>query len=127
MDSIEKRAAQWAAGDSTGISSKAMLSAMLGKPPKTRFCYPSDNGDFGRCMGLLDAVPEYRERLHEMKDVGPEWAALVAHWPELEAMYRADPSSKALYARMKEVLNPIEATNDKLVKIGNGAALYFGR
>lgn len=125
MDSIEKRAAQWAATGDTGVSSKALLSVMVGKRTKDGFCYPHDGGDLGRCIGLLDAVPEYRARLAEAKALGPEWAALVDHWPELEAMYRA--KDKKLYDRMKAILDPIEAKNDKLIKIGRGGAIYFGR
>ena len=124
MDSVEMRAAQWAASGETGVSSKALLGVMVGKPPKGRLCYPHDGGDLGRCIGLLDAVPEYRPRLSEMAAVGPEWAALVKHWDELERMWRAD--DKGLYDRMKKILDPIEKTNPKLVKIGNGGALYFG-
>jgi hypothetical protein len=123
MDSVEKRAARWAASGKTGTSSKAMLSVMLGERPKTSFCYPHDGGDLGRCIGLLDAVPEYRERLNEMKSVGKEWAALIDHWPELEARWRRD--DKSLYDRMKQILDPIEAENRNLVKFGHGA-LYFG-
>lgn len=125
MDSIEKRAARWAAGSNTGESSKAMLKVMLGERPKTSFCYPHDNSDLGRCIGLLDAVPEYRERLDEMKAIGPEWKALIEHWPELEARYRRD--DKTLYERMKIILDPIEAKNRNLIKTGKGgAAMYFG-
>jgi hypothetical protein len=125
MDSIEKRAAQWAAGGSTGLSSKAILGVMVGKPPKGGFCYPRDGGDLGRCLGLLDAVPEYRDRLHEMKALGPEWAALVDHWDELERMHRAnDPG---LYKRMKQILDPIEDRNPNLIRFGSGATLHFGR
>ena len=124
---IEKRAATWAATGETGVSSKAMLATMMGKPPKDRFCYPHDNSDLGRCIGLLDAVPEFRDRLSEMKAVGPEWAALVDHWAELEAMYRKESASRELYDRMKAILDPIEATNKNFIKIGNGAGFYFGR
>jgi hypothetical protein len=125
MDSIEKRAAQWAATGDTGASSKALLSVMVGKRTTDTFCYPHDGGDLGRCIGLLDAVPEYRARIAEAKALGPEWAALVEHWPELEAMYRA--KDKSLYARMKAILDPIENANPKLIKIGKGAAIHFGR
>lgn len=124
-DSIELRAAKWAASGNTGASSKAILGVMVGKPPKSRFCYPHDGDDLGRCIGLLKAVPEYRARLSEMKAVGPEWAALVDAWDELEAMHARD--DKGLYARMKAILDPIEATNPKLLKLGSGGAIYFGK
>lgn len=124
-DSIEKRAAMWAAAGDTGTSSKAILAVMVGKPPKTRFCYPHDGDDLGRCLGLLDAVPEYRIRLGEMAAIGPEWAALVENWDELERMCRAKDGR--LYDRMKKILAPIEKTNPNLISLGNGASLYFRR
>ncbi len=125
MDSAELRAARWAASGNTGASSQAMLGVMVGKPPKSRFCYPHDDGDLGRCIGLLEAVPEYRDRLPEMRAIGPEWAALVDAWDELEVLYRADDGR--LYKRMKQILDPIERTNPNLVKFGSGAALHFGK
>lgn len=125
MDSTEKRAARWAAGSDTGASSKAMLSVMLGDRPKTSFCYPHDGGDLGRCIGLLDAVPEYRERLDEMKIIGAEWAALIDHWAELEARWRRKDDK--LYERMKQILDPIEAQNRNTIKFGKGGALHFGQ
>lgn len=125
MSSPEMRAAKWAATSNTGTSSLALMGVMLGEKPKTSFCYPHDGGDLGRCIGLLNAVPEWRSRLDEMRALGPEWSALVDHWPELEGMHLRD--DKALYERMKAILNPIEAKNRNLIKIGDGAAIYFGR
>lgn len=125
MDSIEKRAAKWAAGSNTGVSSKALLAVMLGDRPKTSFCYPHDGGDLARCIALLDAVPEYRARLGEMREVGPEWSALVDHWAELEAMHRL--GGDGLYERMEKILAPIEAKNRNLIKFGSGGSLYFGQ
>jgi hypothetical protein len=121
----ELRAAKWAASSSTGASSLALLKVMLGDRPKTSFCYPHDGSDLGRCIGLLDAVPEYRERLAEMKAIGKEWAALIDHWPELEAKWRR--KDKGLYDRMKQILDPIESENRNMVKLKGGGALYFGR
>ncbi len=125
MDTIEKRAAQWAATGNTGISSKAILAVMVGKPPKSAFCHPHDGGDLGRCIGLLDAVPEYRFRLGEVAALSPEWAALINHWDELESMWRS--KHDGLYKRMKEILDPIEARNPNIIKFGSGSALYTGR
>lgn len=124
MDSPEVRAAKWGAGSNTGESSRAMLGLMLGVRPRTSFCYPHDGGDLGRCIGLLDAVPEYRERLDEMKAIGPEWAALIEHWPELEARWRRQDAE--LYDRMKQLLDPIEKKNRNIIKMGKGAILHFG-
>jgi len=125
-DSPELRAARWAASSDTGVSSLAILGVMTGAPPRGRFCYPHDSGDLGRCLGLLKAVPEYRSRLDEMRAVGPEWSALVDHWPELERMHASDSLRKVLYERMKEILDPIEKANRSLIKLGPNASVHFG-
>lgn len=126
MDSPEKRAAKWAATKGTGASSLALLAVMVGEKPDSSFSYPHDGSDLGRCIRLLEAVPEYRERLGEMAKVGKEWAGLVKHWEELEAMWHEGATEK-LYNRMREILDPIEAKNRNTIKFGKGATLHFGR
>jgi len=124
MGEVEREAALWAATGETGVSSKAMLATFMGKPPKSRFCYPHDGGDLGRCIGLLDTIPQFRKRLPEMRAIGPEWAALVDHWSELERRWRANDAG--LYKRMKAILNPIERTNPNLIQL-DGGSLHFGK
>lgn len=47
----------WALGCDTGMSSRALLlSAINGKPPAPGN-HPSDNGDVGRCVRMLLALP----------------------------------------------------------------------
>lgn len=123
-DSPEKRAAKWAAGFSTGVSSKAILKVMLGDKPEDGYCYPHDADDLGRCIGLLDAVPEYRDRIGEMSAVGPEWEALAARWSELEAAYRAG-DHVATRKLVKAIIEPIEAKRLGLFRLGDGVSLYF--
>ena len=63
---------------------------------------PHDPDDFGRCHRLLQAFPEWRSRLDEMR-AHPGWGPLVDAWSELEALYAEEiQSGKApkLYARM---------------------------
>lgn len=76
------RLGKWINGYDTGLSSKAIFLYMtLGiKGGAT----PSDPSDFGRCLRLLEAFPEWKARLPEMASVSEEWAALVLHWAELE-------------------------------------------
>jgi hypothetical protein len=95
----------WLASDRTGVSSVFMASVLGGfsRP----FGHPYDPADFGRCVGLLDAVPEFRGRVKEMAEHGKEWSALVSAWDELEALYREElPSGVATrcYDRMVELL-----------------------
>lgn len=93
----------------TGTSSRAIVARMEGSELDNHgfSSHPSDPSDLGRCIRLLDKIPEYRERLLEMCDVSITWAMLVTHWDELEAFYREEESSgKApkCYARMQELI-----------------------
>lgn len=95
----------WMRCDNTGISSLFMAGVLGGfsRP----LGYPHDPSDFGRCLGLLDAVPEFRARIGEMSQHGPQWSALVSAWDELETIYREElPSGVAFrcYERMCELL-----------------------
>jgi len=120
---------EWIAGPRTGVSSKFIWTVMSGmsvadalKADKWgAWNYPSDPDDFSRCYLLLQRHPEWRERLPELAEAGPVWAALVAHWGELEALFLnifdgsftdADydnrkawntDASELMYQRMKEL------------------------
>ena len=62
--------------------------------------------DFRRCMKLLDQVPEFRERLYEMKDVSEVWSRLVDNWDEFEKLYYEECETvrcPKLWDRMKEI------------------------
>lgn len=96
----------WLASDDTGLSSKYM-ARMLGNGPHCDYNYPHDPSDFGRCYRLLQVVPALRERLQDMAATGWQWAAIVKHWAELEALYLEEfPSGNApkLFKRMDELL-----------------------
>ena len=76
----------WLLSGDTGASSESIMRVMEGVPGP---CYtPLDLPDVGRCVRLLDRVPEYRERLAEMGKASEYWAALLPHWGELEQFYR---------------------------------------
>lgn len=74
-----KAIATWALGRSTGASATCIVRHMMGMDvfPDD---YPRDDGDFGRCEKLLEAVPELRDRLPEMAEVGDMWAKMVENW-----------------------------------------------
>lgn len=109
---------KWLRSDETGKSSLYMAHilaplARLGVVQNPRKSYdemnphPYDPSDFSRCVKLLDAVPELRAHLKVLgEDHGPVWSRLIAHWDEMEALYREEfPSGKApkLYARMTAI------------------------
>lgn len=62
---ILNRALFWAMSGDTGISSEALANHMAGYPVR-RSSPPSDAGDRGRCIRLLELVPEWIARLGEM-------------------------------------------------------------
>jgi hypothetical protein len=75
--------------------------------------YPHDPGDFGRCVGLLDAEPTLRVALPKMAEHGQVWAALVAAWGELEGLVREEKASGTGLApktaqRLREVIEAAE-------------------
>lgn len=122
MSAVSDRANAWIVGDDTGASSKALWAVMMGQ--KTDASHPHDGGDFGRCIRLLESVPEWKARLPEMAVVSPYWAALVQHWDELTARHAQDLQ---LYARMRQLLDPIEAADPKVFRLGPGVSVRFGR
>lgn len=113
----QQRALQWVVGSDTGISSKTiwavMLGAVQGEARWPTYGTPADPDDFGRCYRLLELIPEWRGRLHEVAERFPDWAPLVENWEELEELFRpvtGTPgirwnldASKKMYARMREL------------------------
>jgi hypothetical protein len=62
---VEQRALFWALSDDTGVSSEAIAKHMTGTS-KSRIQPPSDRADRGRCIRLLELIPEWIPRLNEM-------------------------------------------------------------
>lgn len=128
-DDVLKRAANWLMGDDTGASSKALASKLMGADRK-HFDHPHDPSDFGRCHRLMQAVPEFRSRLHEMSTCGPYWKALVARWDEIEAWYVEEtaegPHADQTYKLMKSILDPIRREDKNVVELSPGVTMRFG-
>ncbi len=78
---------KWLLEGRTGQSSMTMARHVFGVPAAP-VNWPRDAGDFGRCVGLLDAVPAARGRLPRMAELDPVWRLLVEDWAALEAEYR---------------------------------------
>jgi hypothetical protein len=79
MTNLEK----WLMDGRTGLSSKFMVRVFNGMEWR-RVDVPWDRSDFALCVGLLNAVPEYRPRLAELSAVSPKWERLVKIWDQLE-------------------------------------------
>ncbi len=109
MSEIVERALGWIVGDDTGISSETIWCVMMGVPearPSSRADPPSDPSDFGRCYRLLSAIPEWRERLHEVPAFFSEWSIFVDRWGDMEALWLEEFRSgkcPKLYALMQRL------------------------
>lgn len=111
--SVERRAAQWIVGPDTGASSKAIWAHMMGvKPPYNIYAHPFDPADLGRCLRLLQLIPEWQPRLKEMAAHSKNWERLLAQWDVLELTMEHEvgidwskgKSAPETYGRMKELL-----------------------
>lgn len=100
---VPVEALAWVTSGDTGMSSQAIWAHMVGVPQEEDLAdFPRDPADLGRCVRLLDKVPAWRLRMHEMAAYGPEWAALVRRWDELETLLRSEAGPKI--NRSKEAL-----------------------
>lgn len=125
MTTIEERATAWRAGRDTGSSSKTLWSVMMGEPPRHRD-HPMDGGDLGRCLRLLDLIPEWKPRLPEMAAVSLYWAALVKDWADLERLSKLTAPSP-LRNRMKALLRPLEDADPTVFRLRGGVTMRIGR
>ncbi len=100
------RLIQWLLSGDTGASSEAIAAKMTGNAPHNQWSsFPRDSGDFGRCYRLLKAVPEFRERINEMANSSKQWAALVAHWSELERLH--ETKERGCGKRIREIIDSV--------------------
>lgn len=113
---VTRQLLQWMAGPNTGLSSEAMAYCVLQIERNDHWSgkeHPYDPSDFNRCLLLVEKVPAVREHFAAIAALSPEWAALIAAWDELAAMFVAEVgwnwsagrSAPNTYARMQEVLS----------------------
>jgi len=112
---IDTKIVDWLASGNVGSSSKCMAFHLTGREHDGS--YPHDSSDFERCVGLLKAVPELREKLHEMATANSYWAVLVKHWDELEANLSTE--------RIREIYKPLHDKDKNYIQL-KGASIRFG-
>lgn len=85
---------QWWKGTDVGLSAAAMY-AVLGKMSYRHRAWemtngkgptPNDADDLGRCLRLLEAFPEWNNRLQEVADAYPKthWPIIISQWDTLK-------------------------------------------
>lgn len=99
--------AAWLDSDDTGSSSLYMAYAfsynldlwMHRTIPS--YNYPRDPDDLGRCIRLVEAVPEFGRCIPEMARKGAHWMAVTTNWANWVEMYQAGDTDR-LYTEMKD-------------------------
>lgn len=122
-DSVDSKILDWMITGRTGASSKCMAAHLTGRPNDGS--YPHDGGDFGRCLRLLEAVPELRDRLPNMETAGRAWAALASAWDELEALHASSP--EACGKRIREIIRPVEQSDPNVHRVSPNMTIRTGR
>lgn len=83
---------EWATGRGCGLSSETMLRASFGLPVSGHI--PWDVSDFGRCYGMLRALPWVRESFPAIAKLSPAWADYIENWAALEAAYESEQGQR---------------------------------
>lgn len=79
-----RRAIKWSLSDDTGISSKVICAHMLGFEP-FELSPPYDRYDRGRCIRLLQLIPEWIPRLNELTKYDDGMVEINGEAPKLKS------------------------------------------
>jgi len=81
-----QKAMWWIANGHIGNSSKTMWNCLIGNEDFP-INHPYDPDDFSRCYKLLEAVPEWKKELYELKSLSIQWNNLIENWDKLVDMF----------------------------------------
>jgi hypothetical protein len=90
---------------------------MVGGTVRGHWNHPHDPADLGRCLRLLEAVPEWKPRIVEMSRHSIGWAVLSARWDEIAASmadevgidWSKGTKAPKTYALMRSSLDEVDA------------------
>lgn len=104
----EENCMWWMAYGEHGLSSKTIFNTL--KPDSIRKlensfdCPPSDSDDFRRCHLLIEAIPQFRDKLDQLRVISEVWNNLVENWDKITEMLLEQiekKKSNGLYEFMK--------------------------
>jgi len=111
MNKVEKKALNWLSKGDVGLSSMTIFHHLIGTE-KFNIDIPHDPSDFGRCYRLLKEVPEWNNRLHELKSLSKKWSNLIDNWSKLTEMYEKNLETNfnnhkeiGMYEFMRKLIN----------------------
>lgn len=83
--SLPDGALEWHATGQRGSSSDTIFHHLLGLPFNGH-SMPADTADLRRCRLLLEQVPAFAAKFHDMAEVSGGWTELVGRWSEITAL-----------------------------------------
>ncbi len=98
--SEREKAMWWIASGEHGMSSETMWNCFMNNKDYP-INHPYDPDDFKRCYKLLEAVPEWKERLYQLKPLSKEWSNLIDNWDKLTEMF--EQNIKNNWTNYKEI------------------------
>lgn len=119
---LSERIDTWIVGGDVGMSSKTIWMFMSGlSVDEDQISHPYDPSDLGRCLRLLELIPEWKPRIIDLGSLSPSWSALAARWHELDASMRSEvgidwekaKSAPVTYKLMKSILESPEPKRER--------------
>ncbi|KKL12876.1 hypothetical protein LCGC14_2531340 [marine sediment metagenome] len=89
MTPIKDSILEWFANGRVGVSSKAMVCAVIELPQDDKWGndHPHDPDDFNRCLLLLAQVPEMRNHFNKIAEISEIWSKLINRWRDIERCF----------------------------------------
>lgn len=117
--SFDERVNAWIVSGDTGLSSKTIWATMLGIDLGDDINHPHDPADLGRCLRLLELMPEWKLQQSELAFLDPYWRSLVAQWDELSSSMEDEvgiawgkgKSAPATYDLMRTIIDDTRRSN----------------
>lgn len=99
----------WLWGGDRGRSAEAVAKRLFGIPLTAGDDHPHDGADLQRCLALLECTDHLdQQHIERLRDISPQWACLVAHWPTLVETFLAEVDSGRL-SRTNQLIDTLLA------------------
>jgi hypothetical protein len=121
MKETAKILAKWFMSGDVGSSSTCIAQHLSGE--ECNGDYPMDAEDLGRCIGLLNAIPELRVRLPEMAKVNRYWAVLIPRWSEIEDCQQDYRKCTSL---IRSLTGPVAKGDPSVIRLSDDCSIRFG-
>ncbi|MCY9870390.1 hypothetical protein [Vibrio barjaei] len=92
---------EWLISDDVGVSSKYMLSVLIGRAFSDDGPTPRDAADLGRCIRMVTSCA-LENKIEALFEAGPKWTTIAEHWHELVELYNQE-KYESIYDFLKKL------------------------